>query len=403
MNRINRRAWLAQSTAGVVSSLLGRAATTEAFQKVGSDLKNRPLNPFEREYIRSRLYSRADIDAWLAGKGYPFSKYDPELGYLHIDRQFKEGLDGAICTYHYDAHGARHAGAYADRPCRINTYGNSFTSCEQVSDQETWQEVLAGHLGEPIRNFGIGGYSVYQAYLRMKREQARLPTPYVIFNIFDDDHYRNLNGWQRPRFGVNRKSTNPPVPHVKADPDSETFVERPNPCPTKESLYTLCDLETACALLADDYSVRHFAHRKQLRAQGAKNVPQSDFDDSECTRRALYATTRIVDLIEAYAGKQRVHVLYVLSYAADRIRRFVVEGKRFDASLVEFLNRRGLPVVDLLAAHAADAGKFRGSLDACLSRYFIGHYNPLGNFFCAFAMKDKVVHMLSPPPPAYRH
>ena len=60
---------------------------------------------------------------------------------------------------------------YKDKPCRINTYGNSFTLCHQVSDGETWQEYLAGHLGEPIRNFGMGGFGVYQAYRRMVREE----------------------------------------------------------------------------------------------------------------------------------------------------------------------------------------------------------------------------------------
>ncbi len=41
-----------------------------------------------------------------------------------------------------------------NRKARINTYGDSFTECEQVGDGQTWQEYLAGHLGEPVRNFG---------------------------------------------------------------------------------------------------------------------------------------------------------------------------------------------------------------------------------------------------------
>src|SRR5256885_2648577 len=61
---------------------------------------------------------------------------------------------------------------YADRPCRINTYGDSFTQCHQVSDHETWQEYLAAHLGEPIRNFGMGGYGFYQAYRRRSEEHT---------------------------------------------------------------------------------------------------------------------------------------------------------------------------------------------------------------------------------------
>ena len=55
--------------------------------------------------------------------------------------------------------------------CRINTYGDSFTQGSQVSDGETWQEILAAHMGEPVRNWGIGGHGVYQAY---RRDESRV-------------------------------------------------------------------------------------------------------------------------------------------------------------------------------------------------------------------------------------
>ena len=58
--------------------------------------------------------------------------------------------------------GERLLSNYSEKKCRINTYGDSYTMCHQVSDHETWQEVLAAHIQEPIRNFGIGGWSVYQ-------------------------------------------------------------------------------------------------------------------------------------------------------------------------------------------------------------------------------------------------
>jgi len=34
--------------------------------------------------------------------------------------------------------------------------GDSFTHCDQVSDGETWQEFLASHIREPVKNFGVG-------------------------------------------------------------------------------------------------------------------------------------------------------------------------------------------------------------------------------------------------------
>lgn len=396
---LNRRAVLLGGAAALGTGVLrANPSSLQAAQQAGAA----ELAARKRAFLRPFVYKRDELDSWLAQKAYPFCKYDPELGYLHVDRDFKEGIDGSISSYRYDRWDARRMIAFADKPCRINTYGNSFTSCEQVSDGETWQEFLAAHLGEPVRNFGIGGYSVYQAYLRMKREEQRVPAQYLIVNIFDHDHYRNLLSWQRFRFGVNNKSTCPPVPHVKVDPDAGQFVEMPNPCPTKASLYRLCDLDGASAAFEGDYSLERYAAREWDKNQGAKTLPGSDdFDDADYTRRALYATTRVIDKIEEFAAEEKKQVLYVLSFAAERIKRFVKEDRRFDQPLVDFLDRRRLPYVDLLAAHVAESKTFAGDIDAYLARYFIGHYNPLGNFFCAFALKDKLVKLLNPPPPAY--
>jgi len=90
-------------------------------------------------------------------------------------------------------HSARTQLSYAGRKCRINTYGDSFTLCHQVSDGETWQEYLAAHLGEPVRNFGMGGYGAHQASRRMVREEhTDHNAERLIFYIWGDDHIRSL-------------------------------------------------------------------------------------------------------------------------------------------------------------------------------------------------------------------
>ena len=52
------------------------------------------------------------------------------------------------------------------RCLRESAVPKNVIQCYQVSDGETWQEYLAAHLDEPIRNFGMGGYGVYQACRR---------------------------------------------------------------------------------------------------------------------------------------------------------------------------------------------------------------------------------------------
>ena len=149
-------------------------------------------------FLKSYLYTKQEIDDWFAGRAFPFAKYHSEFGWLLNSDLIQDGVDGSISVYTYTGEdGERIMMHYADRPCRINTYGNSFTQCHQVIDYETWQEVLAAHLQEPVRNFGIGGWSSYQAYLRMLKEENRNPAEYIIFNIFQDDHRRNLDSWSK--------------------------------------------------------------------------------------------------------------------------------------------------------------------------------------------------------------
>jgi hypothetical protein len=110
---------------------------------------------------------------------------------------------------------------------------------------------------------------------------------------------------------------------------------------------------------------------------------------------------RVVEKAEEFAAREKRRVLYVLSYNPQTVRRQLQGKPRFDQAFVDFLEKRKLPHVDLLKAHAADCARFAPKVDAYVDRYYIGHYNPLGNHFCAFAMRDRVAKMLQPPPPAY--
>eukprot|EP01044_Picomonas_judraskeda_P018282 COSAG03_NODE_3596_length_1929_cov_15.327869_2_plen_221_part_00 len=107
----------------------------------------------------------------------------------------------ADCVVQGPRTGCRKLVNTAGRQCRIHTYGDSFTHCDQVSDAETWQEYLAAHLQEPVENYGVGGYSVYQAYLRMRSVEATHPARYVVLNVWDDDSFRNIDAWRTIRFG----------------------------------------------------------------------------------------------------------------------------------------------------------------------------------------------------------
>jgi hypothetical protein len=68
----------------------------------------------------------------------------------------------------------------------------------------------------------------------------------------------------------------------------------------------------------------------------------------------------------------------------------------------DHLAAQGIPCVDTLPAHVAEFDTFRLSAKDYVDRYYIGHYNPQGNHFFAYAIKDPIREWLSSPPPAYR-
>ena len=381
-----------------------------------------------RQYLQDILYTREELESLISGTTPHGEKYHPQLGWIHADRRTKHGADNSLVTYRYDATGSRRMIMYRDQPCRINTYGDSFTHCDQVSDGETWQEVLAAHLIEPVRNYGVGGYSVYQAYLRMVREERKTPAKYIIFNVYSDDHYRNLHSWRfirtRRTAAERQGAWGPPMPFLKVNPATGEFREYPNPCPTVDSFSTdLRDIDWVVQTFQDDFVLRlTLAHRNILAGtpersySDIKSLAQEHrFDakinsshslaaavDSLYTRAGLWASMQVINKVEEFVAAHGKKVLYVLSYGGSTgFYRNLESGQRFDQPFIDFLQHKQLNYVDLLLAHHRDKAQFNLSMEDYLKRYYVGHYNLQGNVMQAFAIKDKLVDMLEPTPIPY--
>lgn len=396
-----------QSRREFISSTVGAAAGLCATPRSRADEQQKsPPRVTARDYLSKLVYKKEEIDGWFDRKMYGGTKHHPVLGYLFCDGRAGNGLDRSICTYTYAPGGERIMINHVNKPCRINTYGNSFTLCSQVNDGETWQEVLAAHLGEPIRNFGIGGYSVYQAYLRMLLEERTQPAPFIIFNIYSSDHWRNLISWRRIAKGVWRSALMGTVPYLKGNPKTGQIAECENMCKTRQDYHRLCDLDWVCDKFKDDFVLQIMLAQANAKAENPDyriiNLERLARTERVYTKAALFSSMKVIEWVEDFARKNNKKVLYVLSYPWQHFAEYKRENTLHDRPFVEFMKQKNLPVVDLLAEHVKDFDKFGMSIEEYNGRYWIGHYNPAGNFFCAFAIKNKLVEMLEPKPPAYQ-
>ena len=95
--------------------------------------EQKPSVSFET-HLRESAVDKSVIDYFLDPEKPSWTQFDPELGYILGNYLPKAGIDGSLTISTVLNNGARTSHLYANRKCRINTYGNSFTQCHQVSD-----------------------------------------------------------------------------------------------------------------------------------------------------------------------------------------------------------------------------------------------------------------------------
>ncbi len=390
-----------------------------------------------KEVLYATAFRKIDIDNLLDREKPSWVRFDPVLGYVPDNIVMRDGAGLRRSTYTFESSGQRRVINGAELPCRINTYGNSFTMCQQVSDGETWQEYLAAHIGEPIRNFGNGGYGVYQAYRRaLGVEATDCSAEYILLGIYDDDHIRNLDAarWVRTQWSGRARQRAEAVPmhglpwaHVRFDLEEGCFVERPGLCQTEDDLRALCDPDHFYETFKDDPIVRIFVLRIGGQVDDVDDLqalaeafglsvdlkdPQKSADDAARLHLTygLRSTEFILDEMRSWARKQGKKLMVLLFYADSEIPKLAMDNWRLDRSLLDYLDRNSMPYVDLLRKHASDLGSFNTSFDEYAGRYYVraagaavfGHYSPAGNLFAAMNITDDIVNWLDPKPPAYR-
>ncbi|MDP7278627.1 MAG: hypothetical protein QGG39_01915 [Candidatus Poribacteria bacterium] len=379
-----------------------------------------------RDYLRQSAVPKQIIDVFLDPDQPSWAQFDPELGYVLANSLPRDGIDGSATISTVQKNGARTNHLYTDHPCRINTYGNSFTQCHQVSDSETWQSYLSAHLGEPVQNFGMGGYGTYQAYRRMVRtETTEDSAEYVILYVWGDDHLRNamrcryavIYPWWDHQGGL--AFHNNFWTHLEIDLQTGQLREQENQLPTAKSLYRMTDADFMVEALQDDLMLqlcvatdvdpRSLQLERLNRLADIFGLPALNPNQPgqlvETAQQLKYAygfaaTKYVIDQAFSFCQRNKKKLMFLL--LCPRVTRQLLEGKpRYDQEIVDYLDSLKLRYFDANLAHYRDFTDFSLSINDYMNRYYIGHYSPAGNHFFAYALKDMLIEWLEPKPISY--
>ena len=380
------------------------------------------------EYIRESVPTRKEIDVFLNEMSW--AQFDRDVGYILGNYMPHDGVDGSSTISTVQSNGARTSFMYKGRPCRINTYGDSFTQCHQVNDGETWQEYLAAHLGEPIRNFGMGGLGVYQAYTRMIREERTDHTAKnIILYIWGDDHIRSLlrcrymltKGWNQQTNraeGTGRMFHGNFWSNIEINLETGKLAEKDNLLQSRQSLYKMTDPDWMYEALKDDLALQMYLYKNNqindISIQSLKTLSkhlrcQLDFDDKNLRssiatlldKYSFEATKYILNKADEFVSENNKELMVII-FDPYRVTRQLLQGaNRYDQEIVNFLNENDINYIDMNLVHIEDFKSFNLSINDYFKRYFIGHYSPVGNHFFAYSIKDRIVEWLDPKPITY--
>ena len=123
--------------------------------------------------------------------------YDPELGWVRKPNTFhNEVSKNGNTKWTINSKGARNNPGFENLNSKISCYGDSFTFCRNVNDNETWEHYLSKLKETNVINFGVGNYGVDQALLRMQREYQKNKTETVILGVVPDTISRIVSIWK---------------------------------------------------------------------------------------------------------------------------------------------------------------------------------------------------------------
>jgi hypothetical protein len=306
---------------------------------------------------------------------------DPLLG--HAPQENALSTHGWWQTNNVGARSRKNVTSEKDRrKRRIMLFGDSFTNCSRVRQEDTWPYLLErAHNDREVLNFGVDGYSAGQCLLRYRNTASRLQFDAAVFVYVPTDLWRDINicrdlrGWETytlvPRFvidGEQLKLIRAPGTGKKflgkdLDPESMAFVRNYDRFyfPEKfESPHFMGDIVLYKLLMRTRYVRKECVIEKNLLDP-----------DSE----AMKVTVRIVKAFaEEAGGKERRFMLFILPthYELEKYRKEKPFRKRWSAMVDHFL-QQGVLLQDLMEGIAAVPAER-------IDRGFDGtHYGPAAN------------------------
>ena len=268
---------------------------------------------------------------------------------------------------------------------RISTFGDSFTHCDDVKNDETWQTIMeTSDRKLEVINFGVPGFGLDQAYLRYLEDGRQYKSDIALIGFMTENIYRNVNTFRPFCF----PATGLPIAKPRFSISGEKLALIPNPM---QSL--------------DDYKMFLHNPRKFLSRAGAedyyyqKRYKSGLFDWSPTVRissiffntikpvkddivvdgfysetsEAFRVTKAIFSSFYNAVKKDQAMPIIVIFPNRNDIDRYSRQKQKRYSPILSYFNSKGYAYIDLADTFQAAMAEHKIQ-DLCA-----GHYSPLAN------------------------
>lgn len=365
----------------VVTALLFELALSVFILDEGR-LGDRPLPPFgampHPRQVAWLQQMQRELDAGVERQG-P-GVFDSELGWTNTP--FASDENDVQCITSIGARGRReYAPKIPADKLRIVTFGDSFTYCAEVTDNESWQHQLETRRPDrELPNFGVGGYGTDQALMRMRRKLPNIEANAVLMGINVENIARNVNRY-RPLYHP-RTAAAVAKPRFLLQDDALRLL--PSPYGSRAELVSaVSDGSVLEQVREHEYwfepklATSGLALGQLFQGWQAYSRRQPEQLWSHADEEPFRVTLAILEAFHAEAlASGASFAAVVISH-----RETDLGGERFWQPLCDALDARHIPWIDLsitlAPAHAAGESLFQG-----------GHLSARGNELSAIAIES---------------
>ena len=301
---------------------------------------------------------------------------------------------GAAGLYQANSVGLRGTKEYGFVPppgiLRISTFGDSFTHCEDVKNEHTWQAIMERYAPNlEILNFGVAAYGLDQAYLRYLEEGQKYKSHIVFLGFFPENIFRNVNTYRPFYFST----TGTPLTKPRFIVQGETLTLIPNPMKSRQDYqrlllhpqnvieeigaydfyyqrrYTSSPFDWSPSVRFAKIQLQEFYYGSPI-----EEILQSDQFHFNEESEAFHVTKKIFDEFHRVSlSNHSKPIILILPDHLDLLNYQKLKIKRYDA-LLSYFDSVNYQYIDLM-----DALKNAETLGFKPEHLFIPHYSPFAN------------------------